>query len=241
MRNQQKIHSSPATQHLGGNSRSIHSSQEGVHPNLVKLLKRQAGHTWHAPVQNHSQLAFDEVKKWLMSSAQCNEHELLDQSIILDTGCGVGRSTAVLAEKYSDHFVIGIDKSAQRLTKQKQLPNNAFMVRADLVDFWRLAAADNWQLAKHYFLYPNPWPKPGHLQRRWQAHPVFATIVKLGGDIECRSNWKLYLEEFSIALDFYKRSSELATLPVADQPITPFEQKYQASGQTCWQLLSSAN
>jgi hypothetical protein len=51
-------------------------------------------------------------------------------------------------------------------------------VRADLVDYWRLLAEAGIGLARHYILYPNPWPKIGHLARRWHAHPVFPFVPR---------------------------------------------------------------
>ena len=48
----------------------------------------------------------------------------------------------------------------------RRLSANVFFVRADLVDFWRLLAADGVRLARHH-LYPNPWPKIGQVARRW--------------------------------------------------------------------------
>lgn len=109
-------------------------------------------------------------------------------------------------------------------------------VRADLVDFWRLLDDAGLRLARHYILYPNPWPKIGHLGRRWHAHPVFPWIPRLGGVLECRSNWQVYIEEFALALE------ETIGRPVpwarfeAQVPLTPFERKYRDSGQALYRL-----
>ena len=91
-----------------------------------------------------------------------------------------------------DPGVIGVDNSEDRLQRRKPypealLPKNMVFVRADLVDYWRLMHDAGLRLAQHYILYPNPWPKIGHLARRWHAHPVFPWIPRLGGRLECRS------------------------------------------------------
>ena len=65
--------------------------------------------------------------------------------------------------------------------KPLPMPANAVLIRADLVDFWRLLADNGVRLARHYNLYPNPWPKIGHLARRWHGHPVFPALLELGG------------------------------------------------------------
>jgi tRNA G46 methylase TrmB len=120
-------------------------------------------------------------------------------------------------------------------------------MRADLVDFWRLMLAAGIHPARHYMLYPNPWPKKQHLGRRWHGHPVFPTIVALGGHFECRSNWRIYIDECAAALtqltgiaartEPYLDRTRAATIACADPGatvITPFERKYLASGHALW-------
>ena len=75
------------------------------------------------------------------------------------------------------------------------------MLQANLIDFWRLSVQTEWRLQKHYLLYPNPWPKKKHLQRRWHGHPVFPSILELGGELELRTNWKIYADEFNQAVN----------------------------------------
>jgi tRNA (guanine-N7-)-methyltransferase len=158
--------------------------------------------------------------------------------LIMDAGCGVGLSTMHLASQFRDHFVIGVDQSLDRLARNTQwggsVPTNCITVRANLVDYWRLMQASAIRPARHYLLYPNPWPKIGQLQRRWHGHAVFPTVVALGGYLECRSNWRIYIEECAAAL------TQLSGLAVPVQtydglaPITPFERKYRDSGHALW-------
>jgi len=110
-------------------------------------------------------------------------------------------------------------------------------VRADLVDYWRLCAEAGLRLARHYILYPNPWPKIGHLGRRWHAHPVFPFIPQLGGVLECRSNWQVYIEEFSVALGRLTGDAAPWEAFEAPVPLTPFERKYRDSGQTLYRVV----
>ena len=92
------------------------------------------------------------------------------------------------------------------------------------------------RLARHYVLYPNPWPKIGHLGRRWHAHPVFPWIPRLGGVLECRSNWLVYIEEFALALEVAIGRPVAWEAFSAEVPLTPFERKYRDSGQTLYRL-----
>ena len=137
------------------------------------------------------------------------------------------------------NLVLGVDKSESRLTRERAEaePENMRLLRADLNDFYRLAAEAGWQPVRHYILYPNPWPKAGHLKRRWHGAPVFRDIVALGGRLELRSNWKLYLEEFAAALALTGNRADVEPFEAAD-PITPFEAKYKSSGQPLWQLVA---
>ena len=107
-------------------------------------------------------------------------------------------------------------------------------MRADLVDYWRLMLDARIRLARHYLLYPNPWPKIGHLSRRWHGHPVFPAMLALGGVLECRSNWKIYVDEFCCAVE------RLTAQPIVCEPyspeivLTPFERKYLNSGHALY-------
>ena len=131
-----------------------------------------------------------------------------------------------------------IDKSAVRLARAPKLPENARIVRAELSDFWRLAHAAAWRVRHHYLLYPNPWPKPAHLQRRWHGHPVFPQLLALGGRLELRSNFGLYVEEFSRALKLAGVVDvKVVSFPV-EHAISPFERKYARSGHELFQLTA---
>jgi tRNA (guanine-N7-)-methyltransferase len=110
-------------------------------------------------------------------------------------------------------------------------------VRADLVDFWRLLAEQQVRLARHYLFYPNPWPKIGHLSRRWHGHAVFPVLPALGGIIECRSNWPIYIEEFAFALGRVLGREVPAEVFVPDEPVSPFERKYRDSGQQLYRCV----
>ncbi|MFP4263935.1 MAG: SAM-dependent methyltransferase, partial [Halomonas sp.] len=91
---------------------------------------------------------------------------------------------------------------------------------------------------RHYLLYPNPYPKAAHLKLRWHGHPVLPFILALGGRLELRSNWRLYLEEFALGVaQATGVVGEVESLDPAGEYLTPFEQKYHASGQALWRLV----
>jgi hypothetical protein len=97
-----------------------------------------------------------------------------------------------------------------------------------------------WRLKAHYLPYPNPWPKARHYKRRWPAHPAFPWLLGLGGDLEVRSNWRLYLEEWQVVLEDLGVGSTLTTVPPdTASPLSPFEAKYLASGHGCYALRAA--
>ena len=101
----------------------------------------------------------------------------------------------------------------------EQVASNVWLIRAELIDFWRFLKQNSWnnKIQAHYMLYPNPYPKQSRLQLRWYAHASFPLCLQLlqpdtnytttlsdtshpdGGVVRkmiVRSNWKQYLDEF---------------------------------------------
>lgn len=214
---------------MEANSRFISSAQDGPHRDLEALVRRHLAHPFQKPILDYNRSA-------LADALAARDAWRSDAPLILDAGCGVGWSTLNLANAFPGHFVIGVDQSSDRLGRGKpdELPPNGVLVRADLVDFWRLLAEQGIKLARHYNLYPNPWPKIGHLARRWQGHAVFPVWQALGGIVEVRSNWRIYIEEMALALGWLSGQPVAVEDYTTDSPMTPFEKKYLASGHGLW-------
>lgn len=215
---------------MHANSRPVTSSQTEAHPHLSRLIARHVAAPYLKPVMPYNRDAFDLfVQRWRSAG---------ESPLILDAGCGVGLSTYHLAARSPESFVVGVDQSADRIDRKTQWPSppppNALLVRAELADFWRLMGAACIPLSRHYLLYPNPWPKIGHLGRRWHGHPAFPAAVALGGMIECRSNWPIYIDEFAIALRQLDVSEVIVEPYAPAEAMTPFEIKYLASGHPLW-------
>ena len=213
-------------------SRTISTNQTGIHQNLHKVVTRQLARASQKPLSAHTQQAFRDATSWLGD---------WQGDLILDSCCGVGESTVNIAQAHPNARVIGIDKSALRTDKHQAYAStlqNYLVLRADLSDFLRLLVLSDKKLTKHYLLYPNPYPKSAHLQRRWYASSALRDMLKLGGILEVRSNWQLYIQEFSAALAIANVSNQIGVFE-SDKAITPFERKYWQSGQSSWQLLAN--
>jgi tRNA (guanine-N7-)-methyltransferase len=214
-------------------SRVVTSAQEGPHRDLEALVARHLAHPFRKPILDYNRAAF-------AAAMAARDAWSPGAPLIVDAGCGVGWSTLRLADAHPGHFVIGVDQSLDRLQRGKPqpLPANAVLVRADLVDFWRLLAGSGVRLARHFVLYPNPWPKIGHLARRWHGHAVFPVWRELGGMVEVRSNWRVYIDEVARALELLGATAIGAARFATDDPMTPFERKYLASGHALWRCTA---
>ena len=148
-------------------SSKVYSNQVDVHPELERIVPRHQQTTFRKSIGKPTLDAFEAIDEEVQSSGL---------TLILDSGCGTGVGTYKIAAANPNALVIGVDKSAARLSYAKARVNprcggNLRFVRAELSDFWRLAADRGWPVEAHYLLYPNPWPKK-QLMRRWHGHPA---------------------------------------------------------------------
>jgi tRNA (guanine-N7-)-methyltransferase len=207
---------------------------------------------WRAarPVAAHTQRAFARVAAWRAARPA-------GRPLVLDLGCGTGRSSAWIARGEAGCDVVGVDRNAalvgksaafvsvdegdregERPPARAEVPGNVIVVRAEQGDFLRLADEAGWRVAKAYVLYPSPYPKPAGLKSRLYGSPVFPLLVGLlagGGSLEARASWPAYLEELTAA------AVALAPGAVVDGPrrffvagpdrvVSNFEEKYHRCG-----------
>lgn len=215
----------------------ITSSQTGIHPNLEKHVRRHLETPWSQPLHRPTVDVYRQLEKTGVLYA--------DQLLILDSGCGTGDSTRQLAALYPRHLVVGVDRSVARLARGGTTSSifqseNCVLLRAELATFWRLLANDGYRPQRHFIFYPNPWPKPGHLSRRWHGHPVFPELLSLGGEIELRCNWEIYALEFALAVRMATNEAITAERIQPESGISLFEKKYLERGQPLYSVLVPA-
>ena len=208
----------------------IESSQHAPHKNLAKLVQKYQQSCMQDSIPKHAYDAFEIANQFVMKDP-----------VILDSGCGTGESSYRLAREFPHLKVLGVDKSISRLKRSHvhgDAPKNLLLLQADCIHLWRLIKLAQWHIHKHYLFYPNPWPKPGHLQRRWHAHPVFPTMLALTAEIVMRTNWKIYAQEFAQAIQISgSYIVEVRQLALnADAVSTAFERKYLHSGHELYEV-----
>lgn len=208
-------------------SSPVQSRQTEPHPRLVETVEKHSRHPWRKPVADFSKRTFEALDRRAGGEGWAGR-------LILDTGCGTGMSTGILAKRFPGSVVLGVDKSQDRLGKGSGFPDNAVLVRADLEDLWILAHEAGWTFVRQCFYYPNPWPKPEQRLRRWPFHPVLPTAVACGGTWELRTNWGVYAQEFAVAFGFLTGVTPEVHPWNPTIPETLFERKYLESGHSLW-------
>lgn len=215
----------------------VTSSQTGIHPRLADFVGRHIERPWAQPLHQPTVDVYRSLEKQKSFAG--------GQPFILDSGCGTGKSTQRLAGMYPGHLVIGIDRSQARLAKSGVgsgilHSENYLLLRAELSTFWRLLEMSGRQPEINYLLYPNPYPKSRHLLRRWHGHPVFPTLLSVGGKIELRCNWEIYALEFARAVQIATGSVVTAKQIDSGKGLSPFEDKYLERQQALFSVLVAA-
>ena len=242
-------------------AKEVQSNQEGPFKDLEKLVRKYACTPYLRPIADHTRLAFADAEQFIADFYSKGQAQSAPHPVILDSGCGTGESTFHLAQQFPDYPVIGIDKSAVRLNKANKngdlpqpMPQNAFYVRAELIDFWRLAlekaTTGQWTIPYHALYYPNPWPKQSEAGRRFHLHPIFPTLMQLSQTTELRTNWNIYAQEFTLAVRILQKTPVRDCFPSSrvamtinceafepEQPITAFERKYKNARQQLWRVI----
>jgi tRNA G46 methylase TrmB len=222
-----KVNSTAQTQLSGTTPAVIQTQQASPHSDLERIVRHHLAHPWQKPCPSHTRQAFEQLQSRYRNDPR---------PLILDSYCGTGMSTAVLAAQHPEALVVGIDQSASRLAKHQVLGHhNYLLLQAEAESFWRCLVEAEIPLAAHWMLYPNPWPKASQLRRRVHGHGAFPLLAKLGGQLEMRSNWQVYATEFAQAADLIGLSGTLDTF-TPDPPHTLFERKYHERGQTLWRF-----
>ena len=212
--------------------------EAAVHQLVERHVAQHTTYLAKRPIAKHTAAAFQTASEFARSR---------NAPLIIDAGCGTGRSTLKLAARYPERTVIGVDRSETRLSKSNNVPANALLLRAELGDFWRLLNdTPDLTVEETYLLYPNPYPKTKMLKQRFQGHASLPSLLHAcGRRLTIRASWRTYLEEFRLAV---LKAGALGIRPdlipgepyeLSDlrDPLTLFERKYAAAGVPVYELV----
>ena len=119
----------PQTDRASDTTNVLRTDQVAPHADLAKVVQHHQQNPWRKPCPQHTQVAFEQFLARYQSQPR---------PLILDSFCGTGMSTALLAEKHPDKWVVGIDQSAHRLAKHPHsLAENCLLLRAEAEPFWQ--------------------------------------------------------------------------------------------------------
>ena len=222
-----KVTDAPQTDQPLHTAPVLKTDQVGQHPDLAEIVRHHQHHPWRKPCPAHTREAVDQLLKQL---------ERDKRPLILDSFCGTGMSTALIAKSHPDALVVGIDQSAHRLAKHQATgAQNVLLLRAEAEPFWHCLVEAGITVHSHWLLYPNPWPKASQFKRRVHGHGAFPVLSKLGGELELRTNWDIFAQEFSQAADLIGIKGQTESFSL-DAPMTLFERKYASRGHTLWRF-----
>ena len=222
-----KVIDAPQTDQTEHTAPVLSTDQLGAHPDLTEIVRHHQDHPWRKPCPAHTRDAFEKLQKRLKRD---------NRPLILDSFCGTGMSTALIAVAHPDALVVGIDQSAHRLAKHQAAgAQNYLLLRAEAEPFWLCLVKAGITLHSHWLLYPNPWPKASQLKRRVHGHGAFPVLSRLGGKLELRTNWDIFAQEFAQAAALIGIKGHTKPF-ISDSPMTLFERKYADRGHTLWRF-----
>ena len=100
-----KVTNAPQTNQPAQAATVLSTDQLGPHPDLAEIVLRHQDNPWRKPCPAHTRDAFEQLQKQLKRDTR---------PLILDSFCGTGMSTALIAVAHPDALVVGIDQSAHR-------------------------------------------------------------------------------------------------------------------------------
>ncbi len=166
---------------------------------------------------------------------------------ILEIGCGMGETTAMIAAAQQHHDFIGIEvhtPGVGSLLKEiatRELANLR-VIQHDAVDVVRDMIPQGTLAGIHVF-FPDPWPKKRHHKRRLLQPPFVHQLgLRLipGGYLHCATDWEEYAQQMLEVL-----SAENLLANVADgfsprpgyRPQTKFETRGLRLGHGVWDVV----
>ncbi|MDE0120014.1 MAG: DUF938 domain-containing protein [Bdellovibrionales bacterium] len=162
----------------------------------------------------------------------------------LEIGSGNGEFAFYRAKSSPQSYFIAIEKTRTLFNQmykryQKAPLSNLWIFHTNAV-WWITHFVSENSLNRVYILYPNVYIKPGQSNLRWFNRPFMPYLInclKLGGELEIRTNEKDYYEECKLKLNQFKNIKKKQDFHLVGPSCTAFERKYRERGQVCRSLV----
>ena len=176
-----------------------------------------------------------------------------DVPIDLEIGCGVGLHPILYATKNPGRVLIAIEHTKTRFSKfRNRLQHhphikNIIPIHEDAV-LWVSKILLEHSVDKIFLLYPNPYPKARHLNKRWYAMPFMSCLLsklKIQGTLTIATNEKFYgegaFEYFTSYWELELKDREVIQKKTHPEyaPRSHFEKKYFERGDNLYRLTFS--
>jgi tRNA (guanine-N7-)-methyltransferase len=166
---------------------------------------------------------------------------------ILEIGCGMGETTAIIAAAHPGNDYLGIEVhtpgvgsllkeiATRELTNLRVVQHDAVEVVRDMIPRDSLAGI--------HIYFPDPWPKKRHHKRRLVQGPFVAELAARlapGGYLHCATDWEEYAQQMLEVLGAEPLLENTAAgfAPRPDyRPLTKFEQRGQRLGHGVWDVI----
>ena len=166
---------------------------------------------------------------------------------ILEIGCGMGETTARIAEAHPENDYFGVEvhvPGVGALCKQisERGLSNLRICQHDAVEVVRDMLPEGCLDGIHVF-FPDPWHKKRHNKRRLIQPPFVALLasrLKSGGYFHCATDWEEYGQQMLEVLSADPSLSNTADgfAPRPDyRPLTKFENRGLRLGHGVWDVI----
>ncbi|MBT3984145.1 MAG: SAM-dependent methyltransferase [Bacteriovoracaceae bacterium] len=194
-----------------------------------------------------NELKIRDFDNTLVAPARNEAPNLPEGGIDLEIGCGVGLHPLQYCAKHPERFLIAIERTSERFSKFERrigthnTPENLLAIRDDAISYITHNLPLN-SVNRVFLLYPNPYPKTRHLNKRWHAMPFMRqlkSVLRSGGEIVLATNEKFYADEAKKYMCSYWGFELVEDVELAFDFLgrTHFERKYLERKQSCYNLI----
>jgi tRNA (guanine-N7-)-methyltransferase len=166
---------------------------------------------------------------------------------ILEIGCGMGETTAKIAEAHPENDYLGVEVHTPGVGNLCKLVSamgltNIRIVQHDAVEVVRDMLPEQ-SLAGIHIFFPDPWPKKRHHKRRLIQPPfinLLASRLAPGGYLHCATDWEAYAEHILATLTNapqLQNSAEGYAPRPSSRPRTKFENRGIKLGHPVWDIF----
>ena len=162
--------------------------------------------------------------------------------LLVDIGVGDGSATRAWATAHPDARVLALELHRPGIARlledlEREGPTNVRVMEADALAVCAELAPGSVTALRA--LFPDPWPKRRHVERRIVDRAfvtLAATLLVPGGTLQLATDWDDYAEHMRTMVATERRLVPVALPGRPDRPTTAYERRGLAAGRTITDL-----